>query len=210
MARWADDDHPRQRLREIRRERILQEAARCFNRQGYRGTTLDDIARRLGVSTAALYYYFKGKEDLLFACHRMSHEIGMESLRHAEESGGNPAERLRAALQDYVEHITDELHGSVAMIEEGALSRRRYRQVVGFRDEYERRIRRLIEEGVEANVFVSCDAAAAGLAILGAVNWIPKWYRAKGRRSGKEIARIFSTYLVRGLQKAPETTDDLR
>jgi AcrR family transcriptional regulator len=209
MARWADRGEARERLRQVRRDRILQEAARCFNRQGYRGTTIDDIARRLGVSTAALYYYFKSKEELLFACHRMSMEIGMECLRRAEAAGGTPAERLRDALEDYIQHITDDLHGGVAMIEEGALSRARYRQVVKLRDEYEREIRRIIEEGVETNVFDDCDAAAVGFAILGAVNWIPKLYRPKGRRSGKEIARIFSAYLVRGLLKQPAATDAL-
>lgn len=209
MVKWADRRDARAHLRQVRRDRILLEAARCFNRQGYRGTTLDDIARGLGVSTAALYYYFTSKEALLLACHRLSMEIGMDCLRRAEAAGGSPADRLRAALEDYIQHITDDLHGGVAMVEEGALSRARYRQVVKLRDDYEREIRRLIEEGVEANLFEECDAATVGFAILGAVNWIPKWYRPKGRRSGKEIARIFAAYLIRGLQKQPAATDAL-
>ena len=38
----------------LTRERILAEAARIFNRRGYHGTTLDDVARALGVTKAAL------------------------------------------------------------------------------------------------------------------------------------------------------------
>jgi TetR/AcrR family transcriptional regulator len=210
MTKWADQGLAREQLREVRRERILQAAARCFSRKGYRGTTIDDIARRLDVSTAALYYYFRSKEELLFACHQMSHDIGMEGLRRAEACGGPADERLRAALRYYIEHTTDEFHGCVASIDEQALSRSRHRQVVARRDEYERNIRRLIDEGVASNVFVRCDVGAVTLAILGAVSWIPKWYQPKGRCSGKEIARIFSTYLVRGLQAAPAMADDMR
>ncbi len=38
----------------LTRERILAESARIFNRRGYHGTALDDVARALGVTKAAL------------------------------------------------------------------------------------------------------------------------------------------------------------
>ncbi len=44
---------------------ILQAAEKRFIHQGYRGTTMDDIAREAEVSKATIYAYFKGKEELL-------------------------------------------------------------------------------------------------------------------------------------------------
>jgi AcrR family transcriptional regulator len=44
---------------------ILQAAEKRFIRQGYRGTTMDDIAREAEVSKATIYAYFKSKEELL-------------------------------------------------------------------------------------------------------------------------------------------------
>ena len=47
------------------RQRILTIAADLFSRQGYTGTTIADIARELGTTTAALYYHFPSKADIL-------------------------------------------------------------------------------------------------------------------------------------------------
>jgi AcrR family transcriptional regulator len=47
------------------RQRILAIAAGLFSRQGYTGTTIADIARELGTTTAALYYHFPSKAEIL-------------------------------------------------------------------------------------------------------------------------------------------------
>jgi len=209
VKKWTDGNLAREQLHAVRRESILREAARCFNRKGYHGTTIDDIARQLNVSTAALYYYFKRKEDILFQCHQMALEVATQGLHIADASGGPADDRLRGALQYYIEHITDALSGCVALLEEGALSAGGYREIVRRRDAYESQVRQVVEEGIASDVFVPCDAKMMGFAILGAVTWIPKWYRREGTLLQKEIARILSTYLVRGLQKRPTPEPDL-
>ena len=47
------------------RERILQVALDLFGRQGYSGTSIRDIANRMGMTKAAVYYHFPSKENLL-------------------------------------------------------------------------------------------------------------------------------------------------
>jgi AcrR family transcriptional regulator len=47
------------------KQRILRIAGELFARQGYTGTTIADIARELGTTTAALYYHFPSKADIL-------------------------------------------------------------------------------------------------------------------------------------------------
>src|SRR3990170_1371543 len=188
---------PRQGLS---RERILAEAARIFNRLGYHGATLDDVARALGVTKAALYYYVANKEELLFQCCKVPIAIGLEGIRRAQAEAAAPDEQLRRALAAYIEGITDQLRGSVVILEEGTLSAERYREVKAERDEYERQLQGIIARGVADGAFVPCDLRLVGFAPLRAMNWIPKWYRPDGPRSGREIAEIFSSYLVRGLQ----------
>lgn len=51
--------------KEHTRERIINSAKRLFAEQGYQKTTIVDISRQAGLSEAALYDYFQGKEDLL-------------------------------------------------------------------------------------------------------------------------------------------------
>ncbi|MBC8419624.1 MAG: TetR/AcrR family transcriptional regulator [Proteobacteria bacterium] len=51
--------------RENTRNRIIESAKKLFAEQGYQKTTVMDISRQAGLSEAALYDYFQGKEDLL-------------------------------------------------------------------------------------------------------------------------------------------------
>jgi AcrR family transcriptional regulator len=63
------------------RERILDVALDLFTEQGFDGTSLRQIAERLGVTKAALYYHFTSKDDILMALHMRLHEFGREALR---------------------------------------------------------------------------------------------------------------------------------
>jgi AcrR family transcriptional regulator len=49
------------------RERIKDVALELFTEQGYEQTSLREIAERLGVTKAALYYHFKSKEEIVRA-----------------------------------------------------------------------------------------------------------------------------------------------
>lgn len=66
------------------RERILDVALELFTEQGYDGTSLREIAERLGVTKAALYYHFESKEDILLALHMRIHEFGKDALSRME------------------------------------------------------------------------------------------------------------------------------
>jgi AcrR family transcriptional regulator len=66
------------------RERILDVALELFNEQGYERTSLREIAERLGVTKAALYYHFKSKEDILLELHLRLHAVGREALDRLE------------------------------------------------------------------------------------------------------------------------------
>jgi AcrR family transcriptional regulator len=62
------------------RERILDVALDLFIAQGFDGTSLREIAERLGFTKAALYYHFTSKDDILMALHLRLHEFGREAL----------------------------------------------------------------------------------------------------------------------------------
>jgi len=55
----------RNNSKEHTRARIINSAKKLFADQGYQKTTIVDISRQAGLSEAALYDYFQGKEDLL-------------------------------------------------------------------------------------------------------------------------------------------------
>jgi AcrR family transcriptional regulator len=62
------------------RQRILDVALDLFTEQGYDGTSLREIAGRLSITKAAIYYYFESKEDILMALHMRLHDFGRDAL----------------------------------------------------------------------------------------------------------------------------------
>ncbi|MEV0577318.1 TetR/AcrR family transcriptional regulator [Streptomyces sp. RTGN2] len=52
---------------DARRRQILDGAARCFARDGFHATSMQDVLREVGLSAGAVYRYFSGKDDLIAA-----------------------------------------------------------------------------------------------------------------------------------------------
>lgn len=52
---------------DARRRQILDGAARCFARNGFHGTSMQDVLHEVGLSAGAVYRYFSGKDDLIAA-----------------------------------------------------------------------------------------------------------------------------------------------
>jgi AcrR family transcriptional regulator len=67
------------------RERILNVALDLFTEQGFDGASLREIAERLGVTKAAIYYHFASKDDILLALHMRLHEFGKGALSRMTE-----------------------------------------------------------------------------------------------------------------------------
>ena len=55
-----------ERIKNLRKTAILEAAKVVFARYGIDGAKVEDIAARAGVSKGLVYFYYKGKEDLLF------------------------------------------------------------------------------------------------------------------------------------------------
>jgi AcrR family transcriptional regulator len=178
---------------------ILRGAAAAFRDRGYAGTSVRDIARLTGMVPGNLYYYFRNKQEILFFCQDYSLDVLLREARRIRRRRIGPEEKIRALIRCQVLCMLDELHGSAGHIEFHAMARRRLRGIIAKRDEYERMVRSVVEEGVRAGRFAPCDPKLVSLAILGAVNWTARWYRAGGTWEPEEIAGAFAGYLVRGL-----------
>jgi AcrR family transcriptional regulator len=180
---------------------ILKSAAASFRRLGYHGATVEEIAAALRMKKGNLYYYFRNKEDILFACHQYSLDRLHEILDEVERSGVSPEEQLRRLVGAFVRTILDELHGTALFLDLEALSPAHLRTVIERRDRFDRGIRRVIESGMRAGVFAPGDAKLITFAILGAVNWIPRWFHPAGTATWEQIAETFSSYLIAGLKR---------
>jgi AcrR family transcriptional regulator len=86
------------------RGRILDVALELFSEHGFDGTTLQQIADRLGFTKAALYYHFRSKDDLLDALHAPA-VADIEELLDDYEDEPITQARRRAFVQDYLDYL---------------------------------------------------------------------------------------------------------
>lgn len=184
--------------RQRRRVEILHAALRAFRSKGYHGTTLDDIAQQLGVRKTALYHYFPDKEAILHACHREGLEE-VAGIVAAARRRPSAAEQLAHAIREHVRVMTDTLEGSSLALEVSALSPRHQTEVIAARDRYEQALRDMVRRGIAAGEFRAVDPKLAVFAILGAINWVARWYSPTGSVRPSILGAHFADHLVRGL-----------
>jgi len=179
---------------------ILKSAAKAFRRLGYHGATVEQIAAALKMKKGNLYYYFKNKEAILFACHQYSLDELIRLLEEVEQSGLTADEKLRRLIVAFVHTILDELHGTALFLDLEALSPVHLKAVIARRDTFDRGVRRVLEEGMATGTFGPGDPKLRAFALFGAVNWIPRWFNPDGPASSQEIADHFADFLIGGLR----------
>jgi TetR/AcrR family transcriptional regulator len=81
-----------------------------------------------------------------------------------------------------------------------ALSPAHLKAVIVRRDEFDRGVRMVLDEGMANGTFGKADPKFLAFALLGAVNWIPRWFNPDGPASSQEIADRFADYLIAGLR----------
>jgi AcrR family transcriptional regulator len=192
---------PRKRRDSPTRVEILKSAAAAFKRLGYHGATLEQIAAALRMKKGNLYYYFRSKEDILFACHQYSVDRLLDVLHTVERGDLPPDQKLRCLIISFVNTILDDLHGTALFLDIKVLGPRRLKLAIERRDEFDRGVRRVIQQGIDWGTFdPRVDPKLLSFAILGAVNWIPRWYSPEGPANSQEVAGRFADYLIAGLR----------
>ena len=153
------------------------------------------------MTKGSLYYYFRDKEEILFFCHDYSLDILLELLERIDQGEETTDRKLRSLVVGFVHMLLDELQGTELTHDIGALSPRLFRKVTAKRDRFENGVRQLVQQGMDEGVFANGDAKLVSFAILGAMNWITRWYSPTGSASSQQIAEQFASFLLAGLRQ---------
>ena len=193
MARNPDETRFSQQ-----RDRVLKAAAHCFNRKGYSGTSLKDVANRLGLTDPALYYYVKNKEELVYLCYVRAADIGREAMQRAVAEGGTGLEQARRYLRYHIEIMVGE-RGPIAIMSEIPSLKSEHRdEVLELSRQHSKNFEDILEAGIADGSIEACDVRMTGNAIMGSINWIPKWFHG-GEAAADKVIAGFPDVLTRGL-----------
>jgi AcrR family transcriptional regulator len=202
VGRTGDGVSMRRLRAEDRRAQILDVATTLFEADGYHSTSLEGIAREVGVAKASLYYYFKSKEDLLVALHQEMMVLLLD--RQTEQMADQTMSResvLRGIMQDIV-GLMESHPGRLRIFFEAyrELPAPVRAEVAAQRRHYRQSVAKLISQGIAAGEFRECDPELTSLAVLGMCNWCYQWYRVDGSLSAKQIADNFHELIMAALR----------
>lgn len=181
---------------------ILRTAAGLFAEHGYEATSLDTIARHLGMHKATLYHYVKGKEDILYQSLVMSFtDLDTISEKVKDKSVPVP-ERLRIFTRSLAHAQNSEFGRCHVLVGARPLNENSER-IRQFQRRLDKIVRGLVLEGVASGSLKPVEPSMVSALLFGSLNWVPRWYNEDGPHSIDEIADIFCDFLLNGIATDP-------
>jgi AcrR family transcriptional regulator len=203
----AGAGNARGRAREGRRLRILAAAEDLFAMQGFAKTTVDEIARRAGVSKGLVYDHYDSKEELLRAVWSSQVDAWMRETReHVKYAEGGVADGIGAVLAVSVRHARDNpLLGRILSQDPGSLVPHERDEVAAFGCHYRELLEPALAHGVKSGEL----RPGLDVAHTAEIIWLMHFtlireifVRAAGgwRSDGEELLRAAIDLMVEGLR----------
>lgn len=194
---WGKLLMAREEQYELKRRAALEAAANAFNARGFYKTSLEDIAAELSVTKAALYYYFKSKDEILFECHALAIQAMTNLPSLASEMTG--LAKVEAFVRGYVEMIVQSFGRCLVLTGMQPLEPKNAEKCRAGRREVNDMLVAMIEEGVKDGTIGKCDPHLTANFIFGSLNWIAQWHRPDGRESVDVIADQAARFLTKAI-----------
>ncbi|MBI5119801.1 MAG: TetR/AcrR family transcriptional regulator [Rhodospirillales bacterium] len=187
---------------ESRRDEILRCAAEIFEAKGVGQTSIEDIAQAVGVKREAIYYYFKGRNEILAEIVLPQSTELLNAIQSILESEQSFPEKLKSAIKFHVGSLaTGYLELTISMREPASISEsERLEQLRGMWKSYSNAWADLVRQGQESGSFKpGLDPKMVAFGLLGMLNWMSRWYQPGKGASLEEIAQTYATLATQGL-----------
>lgn len=196
---WAGESQETRRGRPgYDRQAVLDIAVATFIEHGYDATSMGLLARRLGLSKAAIYHHFPAKSALLRAALDEALD-GLEESLTSSRDAPTAAARLEGVLRRAVHVLVERLPYVTLLlrvrgnteIEREALDRRRA---------FDRAVTTLVHEAAaEGSLRADIDPRVATRLVFGMINSIVEWYRPTGAEDADQLADDVLAIALKGL-----------
>ena len=194
MARPQSPDY------DTRRQLILDTAADLIAKEGFAGTSVNDVAAACDISKSLIYHYYSSKEDILFA----AMEDYLSDLRlvvsEAVGANGDGETRFRTVVHSLLENYKNAGAKHRVLLQElDRLSGDRRKAIVEGEDEIVGQIAELIGAIAGLGADKSKTRTAMTMLFMGMVNWTHTWFDPDGPIDADQLADMATDIFLRGV-----------
>jgi AcrR family transcriptional regulator len=183
----------------ISKHSILSVAKELISKNGYRGTSLEDISSIFNISSPALYYYFNSKAEILSQLHSKAFNRLTKNYNKVFHYKHSIEENFKGLIKNhaYVVAKNSKLV-KIFFKEEREIPQDLKNNIKKKRKEYTNNLIELYKKGVIQGIFKDIDPKIAIFLILGCCNWICMWYSNENKYKPREIAEITAEFVCNG------------
>jgi AcrR family transcriptional regulator len=161
---------------------IIKTAAEFFAKYGLSKTTVDDIAKSIGMAKSSLYYYFKSKEEIFSAVLDKEMDQFKQRMHEALKSADDPREKIRTYVLVRMKCMRELLNMYSALRDDYL---KHYEFIQKMRETYDFQERELLKgilhEGYSKGIFKIKDITLTSYAIIVAVKGFEYDWAVRGR-----------------------------
>lgn len=169
---------------------IYRTAARMIYEKGFDATSMNEIAEAVDLTKPGLYYYVKGKKELLFAIMGFAMDLLDSEVVGPAQQIEDPAERLRIIVRQHARLLTRETSAVAILIDEtGGLSDEQRKAITRRKRAYFELLRQTLERLAADGRLRPVDPTTASFSLLGMLMWLARWYDPSGRLKPEEVVR---------------------
>ena len=186
-----------------RLEAVLRSAANIFFAKGFHASSVEDVARDVGMLKGSLYYYIKSKDDLLFQLLLAGIEDGDAYIARNIDPKGDPVEQLERAIRAQIDYIIqNKVPFGLFLHEFDSLSGKRQHKLTAVMSRYNNRFVELVQKGQQQGKLMKGEPWIIVNGLLGMCNWLYRWYDADHLSDTEQIKQIFLDVVFKGIRKA--------
>jgi AcrR family transcriptional regulator len=187
----------RQAKYEKRQSSILRAASEVIARDGFEGASMRAMAARGRLGLSGIYYYYKNKDELLYAIqhHAFSDLVG--SLKERLGALKTPEQKLRAIIENHFQFFVENTNEfRVCVHEINSLSGKYYKNILAVRQEYFRLVRDVISEVLRRSQY---EIDMATFFLFGSLNWVYMWYDPVKNSDIQRVTTQFLKVILKGI-----------
>ena len=179
---------------------VLRVSAKLFGERGFRATTMDDIARKAGISKPTLYTYAAKKIDLLHGIFS-SWTVKSDAAIDLASKQASPQDQLQVLIEGWAKLAVEQRDFYSVFLGDGReLPKVTLRRQKEWADEAFHRIRKIIVNGQCSGAFrAELNPTIVAFSIISFINWIPSWFRPSGALSSHDMVEAYLLSLTAGL-----------